>query len=231
MASTREVKKLLEPLMRRNEDLVLVGRTIVVRPVRHIMLAILIDRTRSADMLHPRWYIHHFCTPAQHMGISWGGDIYRGERKLWLTSDPELPERLASAIEGVLPRLRAIKTLEHFVAAVRSHLYAYHHLEWPEVRVVIELALGNLETARSICEENIVARQMPTSDNPDFILKKHAGAKELCRLISANDIAGAVELLHTWEAALVKQEKLEPYWERTPFPVEALLGPGVSFHL
>lgn len=224
MATAKELKKLLEPLLARNDDLVLVGRTIVVRPVRHIMRAVLIDRTSSADVLSPKWYLHHFCTPSQWMHLSWGGDIYRGERKLWRVSDLESPERLASAIEGVLPRLRAIAGFAEFIPEVRAHPYARHHLDWPKVRVVIEAALGNLDAARALCAEKIVAAPPPPADNPEFIFRQDAGARELCRRLQSGDIPGVAALLQQWEAALVKQEKLEPFWERTPFPVETMMG-------
>jgi hypothetical protein len=59
MATARDVKKLLEPLLARHRDLEIVGRELIVKPVRHVLRAVLIDRTSSADTISPRWYVHH----------------------------------------------------------------------------------------------------------------------------------------------------------------------------
>jgi hypothetical protein len=80
----------------------------------------------------------------------------------------------------------------------------------------VDVALGDFKAARSMC---------------DFFagLNGHYGirqeecenvVRELCPRIAANDRRGLAQLLHAYEAAPVKQLKLEKLWEPTPFPIE-----------
>ncbi|MEZ5849035.1 MAG: hypothetical protein R3D68_00100 [Hyphomicrobiaceae bacterium] len=50
MTTAAQVKRMAKPLLARHPDLALVGRMIVIRPVRHVLRAIYIDRTRSVNV-------------------------------------------------------------------------------------------------------------------------------------------------------------------------------------
>jgi hypothetical protein len=211
---------------------------IVVRPVRHILRAIYIDRTRSREEFRPKWTVAHLFKLTTGIGFDLGGEIYKPRAtmwprqypefrefaKLWWIEDPDSPSVLLETVEAtVLPRLAPLGDLE----AYYSHLTSYRegHREYrydlrPEVRVIVEAARGRLDEVRAICRDELP--QFPDNwfgDNPEAVAIMRR-AKSICPLAAADDSAGIARLLHEWEAATVRNLKIEHLWEPTPFPLE-----------
>ncbi|MEQ1717271.1 MAG: hypothetical protein ABL907_15035 [Hyphomicrobium sp.] len=221
MVVARDVKKWLQPLAARHADLAIVGRLLIVTPVRHHLRGVLIGRTSSANCITPQWLIHHSFSPRLGYHLSWGDLLSGRTGHYWNTDDPNMPADLLVAIETqALPKLRAVQTLEDFVAAVPStrggHLWSID----PEGKSLIDIAMGELEQARASCREKICNRPDPGPKEADVTKAEVAGAKLLCGLLEKNDIEGLIRTLHSWEEASVKKLKLAPYWEPSPFPVE-----------
>ena len=96
--------------------------------------------------------------------------------------------------------------------------------EWPHCKIIVDVALGDLEAARAICEKNI-QRWSNWSDDPDLDedgKAKFRRLRELCAKLAEDDRAGLARLLHEWEAYTVKNFKIEHLWEPTPFPLEMM---------
>jgi len=53
MTTVRQVMKLLTPLLKRHDDLYLNDRWLIVKPVRHVLRGILIERTGEAGRFRP----------------------------------------------------------------------------------------------------------------------------------------------------------------------------------
>jgi hypothetical protein len=70
-------------------------------------------------------------------------------------------------------------------------------------------AQGNFEAALAACTK--LVKEEPAGPR----------CKELLRRLAAGDRHGVAQVLHECEAESVKQLKLEEFWERTPFPIEA----------
>jgi hypothetical protein len=220
MASVREVRALLKPLLARNADLALVGRLVVVLPLRTHLRAILIDRTGSADVLNPRWYIHHLCTPKLWCHISWGQELFRRSHGLWRMSNPDTPRVLCEEIEQVaLPILRPIETFEDYVEVVSRHERSHLFLD-SITKIVIHVALGDLDAARALCTGPIADHPDPSPRDHEVTRRAIEGARRLCGLLGRNDSAGLIRTLHDWEEGTVKEQKLEHLWEWTPLPIE-----------
>ena len=221
MASARQIKSCLKPLLDSNCDLILTDRSVIVLPVRHVLRAVLIDQTRSADCFRPRWYIHHLFSPRLWPHISWGEEIYRSNSVSWSLSDTTAKSDLIHQIETVaLPILRRIETLDDYLRTIMER-WKWHHLindDW--TRLPVELAMGNLEEARKLCEGHVFTSSDPGSKEPDVWKAEAAGSKELCRLIRAGDVAGAIAKLHDFERRTAAALKIEKHWQETPFPVE-----------
>jgi hypothetical protein len=219
LVTAAQVKSYLQPLVDENDDLVLLGRLLVVKPVRHVLRAVLIGRYSWAEGMRPQWFIHHLFGP--HPGfyhIGWGDQFWS---RVWRTTDPDIGEALRAEIEKTaLPKLRSIETLEDFVTAVPStrsgHIWAID----PKGKSLIDSSMGDLEPARTLCREKICNRADPGPKEPDVTKAEAAGAKKLCALLANDDVAGLVRTLHEWEEANVTVLKLKPYWEPTPFPIE-----------
>lgn len=211
---------MVRPLLQRHADLALIGRLIVVRPVRHHLRGVVVDRTSSADRVRPCWFIDHICKPRPSFHISWGADLYRRPKALWDTTDPQMARDLCDAIEATaLPILRAIETFEDYLAAVARSERRHLMYDSPTTRVVIEIAQGDLDAARQSCAE-VSGYPDPSTYKDEFSQLKVGGAKRLCELLATGDRVAAIRLLHEWEAASVRNLKLEGVWEPTPFPIE-----------
>jgi hypothetical protein len=123
--------------------------------------------------------------------------------------------------EQALPILRAITTLDNFLAFVSQHYFRHHLFEWPHRKIIVDVALGKLEAARAICQENI-QHWSPVHPHLDEEGRaKFFGLQQSCACLAADDRRGIAELLHQWEAETVKRQKIEHLWGRTPFPLES----------
>jgi hypothetical protein len=103
---------------------------------------------------------------------------------------------------------------------VAQSQFRHHLFDWPSDKVIVDLALGNLDAARAICLENAESwsRDHPQYDDVDRA--KYRGRVKLSEFLAAGDRSGLARILHDWEAFTVKNLKIEHLWERTPFPLE-----------
>jgi hypothetical protein len=220
MTTVAQVKQAIQPLLQRNPDLALVGRLIVLKPVRHILCGISLGRSLDPSLFVPTWAVIFLFEPCDGFSYNWGERVY-GPSGVWDVSDPDLPETLSAAIEGeALPLLRPVKVIDDFVRFTSIDRFPQTFLDGYEHRkVFVDVARGDLEAARSICEYMTTSRAKGRY-LPEMQEEYDRVTKELCPLIAANDRTGLARLLHTYEAQSVKNLKLEKFWEPTPFPIE-----------
>lgn len=224
MTTAAQIKKMVQPVLARHPDLALVGRLIYLKPVHHFARTVLIDRTAYAEEFEPRWAVTHLFEARRFFPLDWG-ELLANERSrrrgLWFMSDPNIEVSLIEAIEQqALPKLRAIKTLDDYLAFVARHMFGPKLFSWPQCKIIVDVALGDLDAARSRCRENL---QHWSVDRPNYDEDDRAEnrrLRELCAHLAANDRAGLAQLLHGWEAYTVKNFKIEHLWEPTPFPLE-----------
>jgi hypothetical protein len=222
VVTAAQVKTYLQPLIDENDDLVLIGRLLVVKPVHHVLRAVLVERFSWAEGMRPQWLIHHMFGPHPSYHIGWGHEL---RARVWNTTDPDTAEALRHEIqENALPILRSIVTLGDFVAAVPSTFSGHLWTKDPEGKSLIDIAMGDLDSARVMCQDKICNRPDPGLNEADVTKAEAAGAKALCRLLELNDVEGMVRTLHDWERRNVKMLKFEKFWQPTPFPIEEKLG-------
>jgi hypothetical protein len=224
VTTAAQVSGMVQPVVDRNSDLVLVKRWLFVRPVHHFARAILIDRTAYADHFDPQWLIHHLFEYRDSLPLTWGEFLANersSRRGVWRTSDSDVELALQEAIElQALPALRRISTFDDFLAHVAQHTFKHQLYEWPTARIVLDVALGELDHARTICEQHAECWSSGKIASDEDGRATYARLGELCRRLMADDRAGLIRLLHEWEAATVKNLKIEHIWEPTPFPIE-----------
>ena len=97
-------------------------------------------------------------------------------------------------------------------------------LRWPLRRIIIDIAMGDLDAARKISREVVAPLDVATFGREEDDKDRLQRVKELCRRLDTDDRAGMVALLHEWEAISVRNLKLENLHERTPFPLESQAG-------
>ncbi|HZO45761.1 MAG TPA: hypothetical protein VFB68_07700 [Xanthobacteraceae bacterium] len=224
MTTVGQVRQVVQPLLQRNPDLTLIGRLVVIKPVHHVLRAVYIERSSDPGAFIPIATAIFLFKPRKGISLHWGLRVYRGPvgSGTWDVGEPQTSASMCEAIEAqALPPLRSIKTIDDFVAFTSkdrfpdTFLYAYEDL-----KIYIDVARGDFDAARSICEHMATDRAKRTY-LPDMQEEYDRITKELCPLVAANDRPGLARLLHGYEAQSVKNLKIEKLWEPTPFPIES----------
>ncbi len=223
MTTAAQIRRELTPLLERHPDLALVGRYIVVKPVTHVLRAVLIDRTGIADAFNPRWFAMHLFELTTWAHLTWGELLFRKSHGNWKWSKPDAVPILCEEIEtNALPQLRAMTSLHTYLNFVSQNKARHLLFDQPHHQMIMDVALGDFTAARLRCADPI-ARWLLETDGWDSDGKDKLGrAQQLCRLLAADDRAGMAALLHAWEAQTVRNLKIEHLWEPTPFPLETM---------
>jgi hypothetical protein len=208
--------------LERHDDLALVGRWIFVTPMHHFARAILIDRTSDPEKFCPRWAAIHLFQPRRSFSLDWGQLLYNeasARPGSWRITEPNIGADLIREIEArALPPLRAMKTLDDYLSFVSQHYFRHHLYDWPQCRIIVEVALGDLDAARATGEVSLALWSQPQ-------VEAEVGEKyqRLCALhaaVVAGDRAKLARMLQEWEAQTVRNLKIEHLWQPTPFPLE-----------
>jgi hypothetical protein len=220
MTTAREVRKLVAPLLARNPDLGLVGRLIVVKPIRHVLCGVFIDATSSANQYQPQWLMTILLFRMDDITYGIGERLFRsGKSGLWRLDDQEASDDLTFVIErDALPRLRSVKTLEDFLEAILPKDPRELKIFWG-TRFIITLALGNLDAASELLTNDLRRIYIGKLNDVrsglgDRLLQE--GAQ-----VSAADRRALIDYLHDCEDYTAGKLKLGSLWERTPFPIES----------
>lgn len=222
MTTAEQVKKLVKPLLERHSDLALVGRWIFVMPVHHFARAILIDSMLDPEKFRPQWAVAHFFEPRKFFPLSWGEWLYNeasARPGSWRITEPNIGADLIREIEArALPPLRAMNTLDDYLSFVSQHYFRHHLYDWPQCRIIVEVALGDLDAARATGETSLALWSQPQED--EEVNRKYRRLRELYEAVVADDRSELARMLHEWEALTVRNLKIERLWQSTPFPLE-----------
>jgi hypothetical protein len=224
MSANALIKKHLMPLLSKQGDIEVVGRWIMMKPVRHVLRGILILSRDHDSYFAPQWAVTHFCEPIGIFPLNWGDRVFRGSPGLWEWNDPEMPVRFVHNVErDILPLLRSIETLDDMVAYLRTKPIPHRDFEIDELRgVSLHAARGDLAAARQNLDDLRNGRSLWCM--PGFAEKEVASVVDaLGPLLDADDRAGMARQLAEWEAMRIAQlpKGMAKIWEPTPFPVEA----------
>jgi hypothetical protein len=219
MTTVAHVKQVVQPLLQRNPDLVLVKRRVFIKPIRHILRGVTLMRSIDPSLFIPAWAVVFLFEPTSSFSLNWGQRIYK---VTWDVANPDLPAKMCEAIEEqALPLLRPIETIDDFVGFATEKRFRDTYLDLYEHRkIFVDIACGNLDSAQSICEymatDHAKSKYLPMKMDEEY----NRITKELCPLVAKRDRAGLARLLHKYEEGSVRAMKLEKYWEPTPFPIE-----------
>jgi hypothetical protein len=189
-----DIKHYLKPLLNLRSDLVLVDRLLVIRPVRHIVRGVMLDRTGRKY----RFRIHRFLQPLAS-GIAYGTHLF-GLRR-WDVWQPYFEPALMDVLaEDVFESIGRRTTL----AEVARDGGGWHHT------VAMLLLAGERDRAEEYIREVESRELMP------YQLPIVAAVRE--RL--GQDIDELCADARACEAITAKALKIEHIWEPSPFPVE-----------
>ncbi len=221
MTTKKQIKALFGRLIARNDDLAVSGRFVVVKPLRHVLRSISIDRSSDADFPQFYWHIGHAFSPSARLqGLCLGNFWIPRERPdHW--SQPGFAEAAIDMIEQqVLPMLRRVQTIEDMFrveGVPRSAEYDNSLRLYEPHQMHMHAAFGRLDEARAIYER--------TKDwylNLKFFRRwDFEKASQLGALAAAGDRRAVAALLHQWEEEFVARAGLGAIYERTPFPLES----------
>lgn len=226
MTTLAQVKRSVRPLIEKNGDLSHQGQWLILKPVRHILRGVVFDRTRGANAFRVKWAVWHAFERLKSFPLNWSEPIRPPIIPgLWEWSNTNVQAELIEEIERhALPILRSIETIDDFLAFTNDRKrFADSYLDlFPQRRAEIDVALGDLASARAICAAKIDPIDLARVPYPEI----YADSKTLCALVAADDRPALVRLLHEWEEATIRNLKLEAIYEPTPFPLELMLSTG-----
>ena len=196
-----DIKRYLKPLLDQRDDLVLVGRHLFIRPVRHLMRGVFFDRT--GDKFSFRLHVMVKPLYGEPEGIGCGDRIHDGQWEVWQPHfQGLLMDSLAEDIFNIVGKVTTFSEFADFLAAQRDPL------DWVRSRILALVLAGEQDQAAAHLEQL-------QRDNEGWT----HWLDEIGQDISG-DVATLCDILHAREAETIKTLKLKDIWEPSPFPVE-----------
>ena len=197
-----DIKRYLKPLLKQRSDLVVMDRMVLIRPVRHLLRGVFLDRTSDKC----RFEIWPYLKPL--WSSSWSLDTFGSMHGfLWQVWQPHFEPLLVAALqEDVFTPFGKITTHDDLAGALPDGLRFY------TTRVSALVLAGERKRA----EEHV--RDIENSEDANnFYFQEDI---KFARDLLARDIKDVCAEFHEREAKTVKAMKLESIWEPSPFPVE-----------
>jgi hypothetical protein len=102
-----DLKRYLKPLLKQRSDLVLIGRLLIIRPVRHIVRGVFFDRTSDKYQFRLRLIVRLLVEPGDNVFL--GGEIDTDQCRVW---EPEFLALLFHVLEqDVFSELANVRSL------------------------------------------------------------------------------------------------------------------------
>ena len=240
MSTAAQVAQLVEPFLERHPEFTLVGRSVVMRPVGHLMRSFFIDRTSAKGHVQPNWSVATtFAPPPKHLTGS-GARLVRG---VGYVDDPQTQARLLEEMELITSDILSTAEIDSIPAlgwkaepifgpvpmALAMPLIAKG--EFAEAAPYFTNMLTRIDAA--VEQRAAALRKHRSADSrparlDSYVLgrlqESQGGFRTICSLLAAGDAPAIAAQLHKWEAAAVRMHKVEHLWVPSPFPFE--LGAG-----
>ncbi len=195
-----DIRRYLAPLLKERSDLVLIGRLLVIRPVRHVLRGVLLGTSGDKYRFRVSCCIKPLYDDPGSVG--YGHDI-RADWRVW---QPHFQPLLIDSLEEVFASVGTMTTLDDVASRLeRTKGFAVE-------RAAALVLNGERERAAEYLDK----------------VSKHSAGPKLEFLKS--DIDAVCAEYHTREARTVKALKLGSIWDPAPFPAELPAGerPGGS---
>jgi hypothetical protein len=201
-----DIKRYLKPLLKQRSDLILMGRALLIRPIRHVIRGAFLDRTSGKYQFR----IWRYITPlydAWSGGLGYGSAFHPAE--VW---QPHfLPELLDRLDQDVFEPLGRAASLADFASASAEILDPHWRPHFEDARIVALVLAG--ESERAVEDVNEIERKNPGHHHYTYWVKGQ-------RAFLARDIDELCKEYHAKEAKAAEALKLGDIWEPSPFPVE-----------
>ena len=218
MASEAQVRKFVAPYLHGRDDVVYAKRLLILKPLRHILLAVDLGRASEPTRIAVGTVVVPMYYP-DFIHVTWGWGVARGGNKSFTIDDLEGLSELSYGLDNdALPRLRAIRDIAGLRVYCETH--PNHSVFKNGLHLWTACALGEWDEARRICED---WKKRGWLEGPGYdadATKRIERRALVCDLVCRDDRAGMIKLLHETEAANARSWGLEGIWEPSPFPAE-----------
>lgn len=235
MSTAAQVAWIVEPFLARHPDFALVGRSVVLRPVGHLMRSFFIDRTSSKAYIQPIWSVATMFGPPPKYRAGAGARLVQGVGHV----NEQTQARLLDEMELIASDILRTAEIEDLPALS----WKAEPIFGPGAMTLAMplLAKGDFAGAAPYFAQ-VLARIDAATEQRTAALQKHRsphsrparldsyalsrlhqsqdGFRRIFDLLSAGDPRAIAAQLHTWEAAAVRLHKVEHLWEPSPFPFE-----------
>jgi len=205
-----DIKRYLKPLLEQRSDLVLIGRLLLIRPIRHLLRGAVFEP--SGDKYSFRlWPLIKLLGRDSSEGFGYADPVHEGHWKVWRPHFQ--PLLLDSLAEDVFARLGRLTTMSDLAAELA------HGNQYSDVRIIALVLAGEHDRAAEYIREI-------EQHDPDG--KKYWAAAKM-RFLDRN-IAEVCDEFRAKEEATAKALGFLDAWQPSPFPAELPLGerPGRS---
>lgn len=226
MATSRQLKELLRPLLSRRLDIAFIGRTLFFQPVTHYLRGVEFTTSRFHSASRGISFAHQLYNGQDSVDFDARQDGHRYMMELeWKDNLEKASTELCRDMEQrALPPVESIVDyIEHQKAAA----YLKGLVPKAPVRVFLlalgDCSIGDFDAAESKLTE--FELHLPEY-SADAATEEHRYDRypllRMAYLLRTlrKDRGHVLPLLHDWEAFAVKSSKLTKYWKPTPFPCE-----------
>ena len=235
MATAVQLRKIFKPILNQNPDLVLRGRWLFRPPIARVLIGLYIDRSFAADfcrmhlVIRPLSRIIHpasfgFATYFLVEDIIGAPPWPQEKRNAWVEAGcPAPPPTHTNVFDPDFPD----HLLRNFNA--KGRMFLDQQFDWPEL--IARVRPYGIKPTRVECPE--VIEGWADAVTGDFaqaeallseylkLLPSRVEAEGLLTQLKTRNPTAIAAYLHQLEAIFIKDNKLDLYWQRAPFPFEA----------
>lgn len=236
MSTAAQVAQIVQPFLERHPDFVLVGRSVVMKPVGHLMRSFFVDRCSIKGYVQPSWFVTTMFGPPPKHCAGAGARLVRG---VGFVDDPQTQVRLLDEMELITSEMLRNADMDGLPALSWKAEPAFG--PGPMAFGMPLIAKGAFAEAAPYFAK-VLARVDAAVERREAAVSKHRspdsrparldayalgrqreaqqGYRRICDLLTVGDAVAIAELLHEWEAAAVRLYKVEHIWQPSPFPFE-----------
>jgi hypothetical protein len=196
-----DLKRYLKSLLKLRPDLILVGRMLVVRPVRHILRGAFLDRSGDKYSMTLWRYLKPLYEGPE--GLGYGKPIHQS---LWYVYEPYFQPLLLDVL-----REDVFSDLGQLTGMADLALYPAERYESHGPPIVELVLAGEHERATALVDE------IERTKSGGSYWRHWAKTQRAFLSRKIDDVCGE---FHAEEARAAKELKLDGLWEPSPFPVE-----------
>ena len=199
-----DLRRYLKPLLKARDDLVLIERYLVIRPVRHLLRGVFFDRSER----HSLDAVGRIRPLYLREGLRQFGNRFGPIP--WRVDEPYFQALLETLLaQDAFERVGKVTTLSEFGAYLMVRDWVGSLDDWALINTM--LLAGERERAAEQIER--VRDEYGSSDR---------SYREFSALLdhSSRDVESFCAQYHAQEASAAKELKLEKIWEPSPFPIE-----------